>query len=102
MLDLRLIRRDPEQVKQALARRDPALAGAVDEILGLDQQWRSATSSAEELRAKHKEAAEQVAAAKRDGQDASELLQSSKQMSAQVKALVEQAEVARAKLDDSL
>ncbi|MFZ2051778.1 MAG: serine--tRNA ligase [Solirubrobacteraceae bacterium] len=102
MLDLRLIRRDPEQVKQALARRDPALAGAVDEILGLDQQWRSATSSAEELRAKQKEAAEQVAAAKRDGQDASELLQSSKQMSAQVKALVEQAEVARVKLDDSL
>ncbi|HEV7942973.1 MAG TPA: serine--tRNA ligase [Solirubrobacteraceae bacterium] len=102
MLDLRLIRRDPEQVKQALARRDPALAGAVDEILGLDQQWRAATSSAEELRAKQKEAAGQVAAAKRSGQDATELLEASKQMSAQVKALVEQAEVARARLDDSL
>ncbi len=102
MLDLRLIRRDPEQVKRALARRDPALAGAVDEILGLDQQWRAATSSAEELRAKQKEAAGQVAAAKRSGQDATELLEASKQMSAHVKALVEQAEVARARLDDRL
>ncbi|MGA8353827.1 MAG: serine--tRNA ligase [Solirubrobacteraceae bacterium] len=102
MLDLRLIRRDSEQVKQALARRDTALAGAVDEILGLDQQWRAATSSAEELRAKQKEAAGQVAAAKRSGQDATELLEASKQMSAQVKALAEQAEAARARLDDSL
>jgi seryl-tRNA synthetase len=102
MLDLRLIRRDPEQVKQALARRDTALAGAVDEILGLDQEWRAATSSAEELRAKQKEAAGQVAAAKRSGQDVSELLEASKQMSAQVKALVEQADAARAKLDDRL
>jgi seryl-tRNA synthetase len=102
MLDLRLIRRDPEQVKQALARRDPALAQAIDQILGLDQEWRAATSSAEELRAKQKEAAGQVAAAKRSGQDASELLESSKQMSAQVKALAEQADAARAKLDDRL
>ncbi len=102
MLDLKLIRHDPEQVKQALARRDPALAASVDEILALDQAWRAATTSAEELRAAQKQVSEQVAAAKRGGQDAGGLLEQTKEMSAQVKELAEQADSARARLDDQL
>jgi seryl-tRNA synthetase len=102
MLDLKLIRRDPEQVKQALARRDPALAASIDEILALDRDWRAATGSAEELRAAQKRVSEQVAAAKRGGQDASDLLEQTKQMSAQVKELAEQADSARVCLDDRL
>jgi seryl-tRNA synthetase len=102
MLDLKLIRRDPEQVKHALARRDPALATSIDEVLALDRDWRAATSSAEELRAAQKQVSEQVAAAKRGGQDASELLEKTKEMSAQVKELAEQADSARVRLDDQL
>jgi seryl-tRNA synthetase len=102
MLDLRLIRRDPEGVKQALARRDPAFVAAVDEIAGLDQEWRAATGSAEETRAKQKEASDQIAAGKRAGADVSAELETMQRVSADVKALVKQAETARAKLDERL
>lgn len=102
MLDLRLIRRDPEEVERALARRDPGLVAAVQEIVGLDQQWRAATTSAEQLRAKQKEASEQIAAGKRAGADVSTELQTMQQVSAEVKELVRQAETARAKLEQQL
>ncbi len=102
MLDLRLIRREPEQVKRALSRRAPVLAEAVDEIVALDERWRAATSSAEALRATQKEASEQVAAGKRSGADVSALLEQTREMSAQVKAFSEQADSARARLNEQL
>ncbi len=51
MLDIRLIRRDPDAVRRALARRDPSLVAAVDRVLELDERWREATVQLEELRA---------------------------------------------------
>jgi seryl-tRNA synthetase len=51
VLDIRLIRGDPDGMRAALARRDPELASAVDRILELDQRWRALTTEAEELRA---------------------------------------------------
>ncbi|MGI8411905.1 MAG: serine--tRNA ligase [Solirubrobacteraceae bacterium] len=48
---MRLIRRDPDAVRGALARRGPAAAEAVDRVLALDERWRSLTSELEELRA---------------------------------------------------
>jgi seryl-tRNA synthetase len=102
MLDLKLIRGEPEQVAQALARRDPHLAAVVKEIVVLDRQWRAATSSAESLRAAQKEASEQVAAGKRMGEDVSGWLSKLKDMSAKVKALTEQAQDARQRLETQL
>jgi seryl-tRNA synthetase len=51
MLDVRLIRREPEAVRAALARRGPDAAAAVDRVLELDRDWRSLTTELEELRA---------------------------------------------------
>ena len=70
MLDLRLIRRDPDAVRAALARRSPELAERVDELLELDAGWREATAAAERLRAEQKAASEGIAAAKQAGEDA--------------------------------
>jgi seryl-tRNA synthetase len=56
MLDIRLIRSDPDRVRKALARRDPALAGAVDRVLDFDERWRGATAALEELRAEQNQA----------------------------------------------
>ncbi len=102
MLDLKLIRREPEQVKRALSRRDPQLAAVLDGIVALDGEWRAATASAENLRAAQKEASDQVAAGKRAGADVSGWLEKLKQMSADVKALSEQADAARERLDTQL
>jgi seryl-tRNA synthetase len=51
VLDIRLIRRDPDAVRAALARRGPDHAAVVDRVLELDQRWRALTAEAEELRA---------------------------------------------------
>ena len=69
MLDLRLIRRDPDAVRTALARRGPQAAERLDQVLALDARWREATQAAEALRAEQKAASEELAAGKREGRD---------------------------------
>jgi seryl-tRNA synthetase len=100
MLDLRLIRRDPDAVRAALARRGDD--GRLDEVLDLDEDWRAATASAERLRAEQKAASDAIAAAKRSGEDAGELLARMRDMSAQVKSLTERARTAEERLQGVL
>ena len=50
MLDIRLIRRDPDAVRKALARRGPEAAEAVSRVLELDERWRQLTTELEALR----------------------------------------------------
>jgi seryl-tRNA synthetase len=102
VLDLKRIREEPSAVKAALTRRDPGLAAAIDAVLQLDQEWRAATSRAEELRAAQKTRSEQIAQAKRDGEDATQALVEMKQLSAEVKELTEQARVAQEELQRAL
>jgi seryl-tRNA synthetase len=56
MLDIRLIRRDPDAVRAALARRGPEAAAAIDSVLALDERWRAATGALEGLRAEQNRA----------------------------------------------
>jgi seryl-tRNA synthetase len=50
MLDIRLIRSEPDAVRASLARRDPAVAQTVDTVLELDERWRGLTTELEQLR----------------------------------------------------
>ena len=56
MLDVRLIRSEPEAVRAALARRSEHDAGRVDSFLELDARWRAITAELEELRAQQNRA----------------------------------------------
>jgi seryl-tRNA synthetase len=56
VLDIQLIRRDPDAVRSALTRRSPDLGAAVDRVLELDEQWRSLRAGLEELRAEQNRA----------------------------------------------
>ena len=56
MLDIRLIRRDPDSVRAALARRGPEAAQRVDRVLELDERWRALTTELETLRAEQNKA----------------------------------------------
>jgi seryl-tRNA synthetase len=94
VLDLRLIRRDPDAVRAALARRDPQLAARVDELTDLDASWREATAASERLRAEQKAASEGIAAAKQAGEDAGDAIARMRDVSAQVKALGDRARAA--------
>jgi seryl-tRNA synthetase len=98
MLDLRLIRREPEAVRAALARRGGDVAEHVDRVLELDRGWRDAAHAAEALRAEQKAASEEVAAGKREGRDVSDRLARLKELSAEVKARGEDARQAESQL----
>jgi seryl-tRNA synthetase len=56
VLDIRLIRSDPEGVRAALARRGPGVAAAIDELLDLDENWRAVTTVLERLRSEQNQA----------------------------------------------
>src|SRR3954471_8449944 len=100
MLDLRLIRRDPDAVRAALARRGDA--SRLDEVLDLDEDWRGATAAAQTLRAEQKAASDAIAEAKRAGEDTGPALDRMRDMSAQVKALTERARTAEERLQGVL
>jgi seryl-tRNA synthetase len=100
MLDLRLIRRDSDAVREALARRGDA--AGLDRVLELDGRWREATTRAEALRAEQKRASGEIAAAKRAGEDAGPVLARMGELSGEVKALGERARDADERLQAAL
>ncbi|MDX6672278.1 MAG: seryl-tRNA synthetase, partial [Solirubrobacteraceae bacterium] len=71
MLDVRLIRREPEQVRAALARRGPEIAEKVDRVLELDELRREILPTLEAIRAEQNAASREIGAAKQRGEDAS-------------------------------
>jgi seryl-tRNA synthetase len=56
VLDIQLIRRDPDAVRAALARRGRTAADGVDRVLELDQRWREIRTALEELKAEQNKA----------------------------------------------
>ena len=68
MLDLKLIRSDPERVKAALARR--GAADEVDELLALDARRRELLPEIESAQAERKTLSKQIGEAKQRGEDA--------------------------------
>ena len=89
MLDLKEIRRDPEPVRAALARR--GAADVLDDLLSLDERRRELLPRLEELRATQNAANEKIAEAKRSGGEASAAIEEMRGVAAEVKKL--QAEV---------
>jgi seryl-tRNA synthetase len=73
MLDLKLIRSDPERVKAALARR--GAAERVDELLALDARRRELLPAIESAQAERKSLSKKVGEAKQAGGDAPELME---------------------------
>src|SRR3954447_18368595 len=98
MLDLKLIREDPERVKQALARR--GAADEIDELLRLDAQRRELLPEIEGGKARQNKASEAIAEAKRSGGDAEEAIVEMRELSGRIKEQErELAEVEQARSD---
>ena len=83
MLDLKLIRSEPERVRQGLsAKRDDT---DVDKILALDTRVRELLQSVESKKAERNASSQEIARLKRDGGDASSLLEDMKRLSDEIK-----------------
>jgi seryl-tRNA synthetase len=97
VLDLRLIRRDPGAVREALARRGGDVAQRVDRVLELDERWRELTQGLEAIRA------EQNAASKgRRGAPTEEEREALAELSARGRALSDEESGVKRELDSAL
>lgn len=74
MLDIKIIRDDPERVKKAMKTRNKDMDALVDEILEIDKQRRALTAKNDELKAKQNAASKQIPAIKKAGGDVSEIM----------------------------
>ncbi|HEY5197967.1 MAG TPA: serine--tRNA ligase [Solirubrobacteraceae bacterium] len=87
MLDVNLIRREPERVRAALARRGGGVEEGVDRALELDRRRRELLPEVERLRAERNAASEAIAAAKRAGEDTSAAIAEMRDVGAREKQL---------------
>lgn len=86
MIDLKLIRQEPEKVKESLRKRGRE-TGIVDEILQFDAEWRNLVSEQGKLQAELNRRSEEIGERKRKGEDVSPLLREVKDLSEKVKEL---------------
>jgi len=91
MLDLKLIRSDPERIKRALARR--GAGDEVDALLALDARRRELLPEIEGAQAERKTLSKQIGEAKQRGGDAAEQMEA-------VQGLKEQIETGKAELEE--
>ena len=92
MLDLRQIRDDPEQARQALARRGFDVS-VLDEALELDERRRALLPELEELRRAKNEASKRIGELQRSGEDATDAIGEVKGASAREKELADELRV---------
>lgn len=71
MLDIKLIRKEPEKIKELLSRRNASFAAQIDELFEIDKQYRLALQEKQELEAKRNQFSKTVGMKKSKGEDAS-------------------------------
>jgi seryl-tRNA synthetase len=94
MLDLRLIRSEPDVVKAALARRGSGVADAIDRIVELDAEQRRLGSERDSVRAQIKQISKQVGRLRGQGQteEAESQMAASRELGEQETALAKEAD----------
>ncbi len=100
MIDIKLVRSDPEAVRAALAKRHAPID--LDTLLEVDGRRRGLVHEMEQLRARQNKAGEEIATAKKAKEDASEAIAAMKEIKGQISALEEQVRVVDADLGDML
>jgi seryl-tRNA synthetase len=102
MLDLKQIRRDPEPVRAALARRRDGSEARLDRVLELDEHTRALRPQVESLKAEQNAASKAIGAAKREGGDAAAEIAAMQEVAQRVKALSQELADADAELQAAL
>jgi len=103
VIDVRLLRHDPESVRVALARRGtPELLQQLDAAIALDEQLRQITAERDGIRASVNEFSKKVGQARRDGDTelADRLQVESRSLGETEKALAERFEAVQVQLRD--
>lgn len=87
MLDIKVIRENPEKINDLLKRRNPELS--IDEVLEIDANRRKVQTQADELRAQRKTISQEIGNLKKQGQNTDEIQEKVRLMGETIKELEE-------------
>ncbi len=85
MLDIKLIRTNPNMVKQAMKNRGADMDAIIDELLQIDVQRRDVMARAESMKAQQNDMTKQIPRLKKEGADIVSVMDEMKQLSANIK-----------------
>ncbi|MCI1954802.1 MAG: serine--tRNA ligase [Oscillospiraceae bacterium] len=85
MIDIKLIRSDPEKIKAGAKKRNYDADRIVDDILAIDAKRREITANVDAMRAEQNAAGRKIPQIKKEGGDVSELMARMKTLAAEVK-----------------
>lgn len=103
MLDIKLIRENPDTVRKDLEkRRKPEKLALLDELLKRDEEWRRLLTEVNNLRHRHNVVTAQVAEKKKRGEDAAKVILEAKEIPAKIKELGEKGEEDKARINQIL
>ncbi|HKZ94402.1 MAG TPA: serine--tRNA ligase [Candidatus Bathyarchaeia archaeon] len=103
MLDIKLIRENPEMVRKNLEKRgDPDLQKQLNDLIRSDAEWRQLLTQVNELRHKRRIVTEEVAKLKKEGEDAAQKLREAKSIPEQIEKLEKEVENRREKVNNLL
>lgn len=87
MLDIKLIRENPEKINELLKRRNPNLS--IDEVIQIDIERRAMQTRADELRAKRKTESQKIGELKKQGENTDEIQEDVRKIGDEIKILEE-------------
>lgn len=87
MLDIRVIKNDPERVKAAMRSRNADLDAVIDELLDIDAKRRELTGKTEAMKAEQNAASKQIPALKKAGESTDAIMARMKELSDTIKDL---------------
>lgn len=87
MLDIKVIRENPDRVKQAMKNRNGDYDEIIDRVLACDEKRRELNSAADNLKAKQNQASRQIPQIKKEGGDISAILAQMNEIKAEIKGL---------------
>jgi len=103
MLDIKLIRENPELVRNNLAKReDPEKLRLLDALIQCDKEWRQLLTRVNELRHRRRIVTDQIAGLKKEGKDTAQKLGEARSMAEEIGRLDKEVEDRKEKVNSLL
>lgn len=100
MLDIKLIRENPEKINELLKRRNSDLS--IDEVIAIDEERRKIQTKADELRAKRKSESQKIGLMKKNGENTDKIQEEVRVLGDEIKEFEEKQTELDAKQKDIL
>jgi seryl-tRNA synthetase len=101
MLDVKMVRSNPDQVREGLRRRG-APTSSLDEFLAVEEQRRALTTEVEAMRAERKRASEAIGARRKAGEDAAAEMTATRELGDRIKGREAELSTSEARLHELL